>query len=244
MRGGADCARRVALVRPPRRFPHRNPGAGQGPDGEKRRHRARGRQGRLRAHARCRPIPTATRFMAEGTACYKIFVGALLDITDNLEGDTVLPARNGLPARRGRSLSRRGCRQGHGELFRYCQCHLHAPRLLAWRCIRLGRVRRLRPQEDGASPRAAAGRRSSAISAKSMSISRRQAFTVAGRGRHVRGRLWQRHAVVAQRSGSWRPSIIATSSSTPNPTSTAQLCRTPASVQSAPLELGGLRRRR
>lgn len=35
--------------------------------------------------------PDRDTFMAEGTACYKIFVGALLDITDNLVGDTVLP---------------------------------------------------------------------------------------------------------------------------------------------------------
>ncbi|GGA37154.1 NAD-glutamate dehydrogenase [Pelagibacterium lentulum] len=30
-------------------------------------------------------------YLAEGTACYKIFIGALLDITDNLIDDTVLP---------------------------------------------------------------------------------------------------------------------------------------------------------
>ena len=30
-------------------------------------------------------------FIAEGTACYKIFIGSLLDITDNLDGDKVLP---------------------------------------------------------------------------------------------------------------------------------------------------------
>ncbi|WMT92342.1 NAD-glutamate dehydrogenase [Pelagibacterium sp. H642] len=35
--------------------------------------------------------PDRETFMAEGTACYKIFVSALLDVTDNLVGDTVLP---------------------------------------------------------------------------------------------------------------------------------------------------------
>lgn len=29
-------------------------------------------------------------FIAEGTACYKIFIGTLLDITDNLDGDTII----------------------------------------------------------------------------------------------------------------------------------------------------------
>ncbi|RDE09663.1 NAD-glutamate dehydrogenase [Pelagibacterium lacus] len=37
------------------------------------------------------PDPDRDTFMAEGTACYKIFIGALLDVTDNLLGDTVLP---------------------------------------------------------------------------------------------------------------------------------------------------------
>eukprot|EP00873_Tetraselmis_striata_P031839 jgi/Tetstr1/452103/TSEL_039139.t1 len=35
--------------------------------------------------------PDRDSFMAEGTACYKIFVSSLLDVTDNLIGDTVLP---------------------------------------------------------------------------------------------------------------------------------------------------------
>ncbi|WP_116652493.1 NAD-glutamate dehydrogenase [Pelagibacterium sediminicola] len=37
------------------------------------------------------PNPDREAFMAEGTACYKIFISALLDVTDNLVGDTVLP---------------------------------------------------------------------------------------------------------------------------------------------------------
>ena len=35
--------------------------------------------------------PDRETFIAEGTACYKIFIGALLDVTDNLDGDTVIP---------------------------------------------------------------------------------------------------------------------------------------------------------
>ncbi len=37
------------------------------------------------------PSPDRETFLAEGTACYKIFIGALLDITDNLDGEKVLP---------------------------------------------------------------------------------------------------------------------------------------------------------
>jgi glutamate dehydrogenase len=35
--------------------------------------------------------PDRETFMAEGTACYEIFIASLLDVTDNLVGDTVLP---------------------------------------------------------------------------------------------------------------------------------------------------------
>lgn len=35
--------------------------------------------------------PSRDEFLAEGTACYKIFIGSLLDITDNLDGDKVIP---------------------------------------------------------------------------------------------------------------------------------------------------------
>jgi len=35
--------------------------------------------------------PDRETFLSIGTACYKIYIGALLDITDNLDGDTVVP---------------------------------------------------------------------------------------------------------------------------------------------------------
>lgn len=37
---------------------------------------------------------TREEFMAEGIACYKLFVGSLLDITDNLDGETVMPPKD------------------------------------------------------------------------------------------------------------------------------------------------------
>lgn len=37
---------------------------------------------------------TREEFIAEGTESYKIFIGSLLDITDNLDGDTVIPPKN------------------------------------------------------------------------------------------------------------------------------------------------------
>ncbi|WP_424983488.1 NAD-glutamate dehydrogenase [Maritalea sp. S77] len=38
--------------------------------------------------------PTREEFMAEGTASYKIFIGSLLDITDNLDVDEIIPPEN------------------------------------------------------------------------------------------------------------------------------------------------------
>lgn len=38
--------------------------------------------------------PDRDTFLALGTACYKIFIGTLLDVTDNLDGDTILPPEN------------------------------------------------------------------------------------------------------------------------------------------------------
>lgn len=38
--------------------------------------------------------PSRDQFMEEGIACYKIFIGSLLDITDNLDGDKVIHPKN------------------------------------------------------------------------------------------------------------------------------------------------------
>ena len=53
--------RRAALVRPPRRLPHRGARPGQGADGEEHRDRAGRREGRVLLQAAARPRPTATR---------------------------------------------------------------------------------------------------------------------------------------------------------------------------------------
>ncbi|VAW20544.1 NAD-specific glutamate dehydrogenase, large form [hydrothermal vent metagenome] len=37
--------------------------------------------------------PDRETFIKEGTECYKIFIGALLDVTDNLNGDEILPPK-------------------------------------------------------------------------------------------------------------------------------------------------------
>ena len=69
--------------------------------------------------------------LAEGQACYKMFIGALLSLTDNLVDGAVVPARAGGPARRRRHLPRRRGRQGDGDLLRPGQLRGARARLLA-----------------------------------------------------------------------------------------------------------------
>ena len=59
------------------------------------------------------------------------------------------PARGRRPLRRRRPVPRGGRRQGHGDLLRHRQRHRARGGLLARRRVRLGRLDRLRPQEDG-----------------------------------------------------------------------------------------------
>ena len=75
------------------------------------------------------------------------------------------PAARRAPRRR-RCLPRGRGGQGHRDLLRHRQRDLRGIRLLAGRRLRLRRLGRLRPQEDGASRRAAPGNASSATSAR------------------------------------------------------------------------------
>ena len=60
LRAGPDRARRAALVRPARRFPHRDARADEGAARQERGDRADRRQGRLLSQAAARPSPIAT----------------------------------------------------------------------------------------------------------------------------------------------------------------------------------------
>ena len=153
---------------------------------------------------------------AEGTACYKIFVQTLLDVTDNLEGDVVIPPPD---------VRRRdgddpylvvAADKGTATLLRHRQCDRHRPRLLARRRLRLGRLERLRPQEDGHHRARRVGSRQAPLP-RTRPRHPDDALHRGRRRRHERRRVRQRHAAVARRSGSSPRSIIATSSSTPIP---------------------------
>ena len=70
-----------------------------------------------------RPPPAADReaFGAEGVACYQTLVRGLLDITDNLDGERVVPPERVVRRDGGRPVSRRGRGQGHRDLQRHRQ---------------------------------------------------------------------------------------------------------------------------
>ena len=155
--------------------------------------------------------------LAEGQACYKLFIGALLSLTDNLVDGAVVPAGAGGPARRRRHLPRRRGRQGDGDLLRPGQLRGARARLLARRRVRLRRLGRLRPQGHGhhrprrlgvgdpALPRARHRRRRSRTSPSSASATCPATSSATG-------------CCCPSTSGWWPPSTTGTSSSTPRPT--------------------------
>ena len=85
-------ARRPALVRPAAGFPHRGAGPRQGAAGQERRHRAGGRQGRLRAQAPAAGERPRRPGSTEGTESYTHLRRARCSqLTDNIVGDDVVP---------------------------------------------------------------------------------------------------------------------------------------------------------
>jgi NAD-specific glutamate dehydrogenase len=91
----AGRARRPALVRPARGFPHRGAGPGEGAAGQERGHRAGRRQGRLRRQAACRRA-TARRCRPKASPATAPSSG-LLDLTDNLSTASVVPPPRVVP---------------------------------------------------------------------------------------------------------------------------------------------------
>ena len=148
--GRPDRPRRAALERTARRLPHRGARPGLRPGQEERHHRSHRRQGRLRLPAAWRPRPGRRRpAPTRCRAAYEAFVGALLDITDNLVAGEVVTRRGVVACDGARPVPGRGRRQGHGHLLRPGQRPQRRVPVLARGRLRLGRLARLRPQGDG-----------------------------------------------------------------------------------------------
>ena len=92
---------------------------------------------------------TREQMQAEGTAAYKLFISTLLDITDNLDRQWRDPAaQRGAPRRR-RPYLVVAADKGTATFSDIANAISRRARLLARRCVRLRRLGRLRPQEDG-----------------------------------------------------------------------------------------------
>ena len=142
--------------------------------------------------------PNASRedMQREGVECYRTFIRGLLDVTDNIVERQGRAAAASRASRRRRSVSGRRRRQGHGDVLRHRQSHRRRIRLLAGRCVRLRRLRGLRPQEDGHHRARRLGMREAPLP--------RDGHRHAGAGLHRRRhrrhggrRVRQRHAAVA-----------------------------------------------
>ena len=129
-------------------------------------------------------------------ACYQAYIRCLLEVTDNIVDGKVQPPELRAAARRRRSVSRGRGRQGHRELFRRRQRDLGRVRLLARRRLRLRRLGRVRPQEDGHHGARRLGVRQAAFPRAGR---RHHARAVHGRRhrRHVGRCVRQRHAALA-----------------------------------------------
>ena len=85
----------------------------------------------------------------EGIAAYRIFISALLDLTDNIKDGKIVPPPQVVRHDGDDRLPGGRRRQGHRHLLRHRQRDLGGARFLAGRCLRLRRLGRLRPQGDG-----------------------------------------------------------------------------------------------
>ena len=79
----------------------------------------------------------------EAVECYRRFITALLDVTDNIHSGKIVPPGGRGPARRRRPLPGGGGGQGHGHVQRHRQRDLGGQGLLARRRVRQRRLGRL-----------------------------------------------------------------------------------------------------
>ena len=235
-------ARRHPLVRPAAGFPHRDPRPGQGAERQERGHRAGRRQRRLRAQAPAERRRRARRSRPKGIATYKLFISTLLDITDNIGTGTTgdrSAGRRGAPRRR-RSLSGGRRRQGHRDLLRHRQRDRRSSTASGWATPSPPAARPATTTRRWASPRAAPGNRSSAISARWTSTSRRRRSPCVGVGDmsgDVFGNGMLREKTIKLVAAFDHRDIFID----PDPDPERSLRRAPAPVRSAAFELAGLR---
>ena len=130
----------------------------------------------------CRAGGGREEIQKEGIAAYRIFISALLDITDNIKDGKVVPPRQVVRHDGDDPYLVVAADKGTATFSDIANEISAAARLLAGRRLRLGRLGRLRPQGAWRSRRAVPGSASSATSARWTSTSSSQPFRVVGVG--------------------------------------------------------------
>ena len=211
-------ARRHPLVGPAAGFPHRGARPGEGAAGQERRDRAGRRQGRLLAQAaaarrrrarRCRPkAPPPT-----GSSSRRCSTSPT--ISSRTAG--VVPPHDVVRHDGDDPYLVVAADKGTATFSDIANDIADRARFLARRCLRLRRLGRLRPQEDGHHRARRLGMRSSAISARWTSTSRPRRSRVVGVG-DMSGDVFGNGMLLSSARSSWSPpSTTATSSSIPIP---------------------------
>ena len=167
----------------------------------------------------------------EAIRCYKVFLSGLLDITDNRNGWRRRPAAGRRALRRRRPLPRRRRRQGHGHLLRHRQRRQPGLRVLARRRLRLGRLRRLRPQGHGHHGKGCLGVGQAALPRDGHGTAR-PSPSPASASATCRATCSATGCCSRNRSSSSPPSTTATSSWTPTPILPRRSRSAPASSRS------------
>ena len=95
------------------------------------------------------PAGPREEVQAEGIACYQTFIRGLLDVTDNIVNGRIVPPPRVVRRDGDDAYLVVAADKGTATFSDIANAISHRLRLLARRCLRLGRLRRLRPQEDG-----------------------------------------------------------------------------------------------
>ncbi len=184
--------------------------------------------------------PEAMR--AEVVSCYRQFVAGLLDLTDNIVGETVVPPAATVRYDGDDPYLVVAADKGTATLLRRRQRDLRHVRLLARRRVRLRGQHGLRPQGDGHHGTRRVGERAPPRQGDRQGRRPRSAHGRRHR-RHERRRVRQRHVAIRAPAARRRlrpPSRVPR----PHPRPRRVVRRAPAPVRPAPVELGRLRPRR
>ena len=139
---------------------------------------------------------TREEVQAEVVACYQTFIRGLLDLTDNIVGARIVPPPQVVRRDGDDPYLVVAADKGTATFSDIANAISARVRLLARRCLRLGRLRRLRPQEDGHHRARRLGVRQAALPRDGHRHAEDRLHRHRHR-RHVRRRLRQRHAAVA-----------------------------------------------